>query len=223
MIRSLLIAGFFLLLSATGLLAQEYQVSKLDSPAPPDAVAPPIAARLQPTGLKVTKGSQTVIEIWLAKEWPVAADAKTGGEILYPLSPGELFAVARYARKGADFRDQNIPAGTYVVRYAHQPIDGAHVGTSPTRDFLALLPAAKDREPQTLDYKTLVATSKQTTGTEHPAILSLQPADPAAGELSVREDADRGWVIVHFVGKTKQGGTTKDLPMDVVVVGKTAE
>jgi hypothetical protein len=221
MIRALLLAVCCLL--TTTVLAQEYQVSKLDSPAPADAVSPAIAAQLQPAGFKVTKGSQTVIEMWLAKEWPVAADAKTGGEILYPLSPGELFGVARYAKKGADFRDQDIPAGTYVVRYAHQPIDGAHVGTSPTRDFLALLPAAKDREPQTLDYKTLIATSKQTTGTEHPAILSLQPADAAAGELSVREDADRGWVIVHFVGKIKQGGATKDLPMDVVVVGKAAE
>jgi hypothetical protein len=223
MIRALSLAVCCLLTMNATLFAQEYKVSKLDSPAPADAVSPTIAAQLQPTGFKLTKGSQTIIEMWLAKEWPVAADAKTGGEVLYPLSPGELFGVARYAKKGADFRDQNIPAGTYVVRYAHQPIDGAHVGTSPTRDFLALLPTAKDREPQTLDYKTLVATSKQTTGTEHPGILSLQPADAGAGELSVREDADRGWAIMHFVGKMKQGGAMKDLPMDVVVVGKAAE
>ena len=41
----------------------------------------------------------------------------------------------------ADFRDQGIPAGTYILRYSQQPVDGAHVGTSTTRDFLALLPA----------------------------------------------------------------------------------
>jgi len=35
--------------------------------------------------------------------------------------------------------------------------------------------------------------------------------------------SDKEWVIVHFVGKAKQGGSTKDLPLDLVVVGKAAE
>ena len=129
---------------------QEYKSTKLDTPAPAAMIAPEIASQLQSTGFKVTKGSAMLCEVWLAKEWPIAADAKTGGEILYPLTPGEFIGVIRYARKASDFREQDIPAGTYILRYAQQPVDGAHVGTSPTRDFLALLPAAKDRDPKTI-------------------------------------------------------------------------
>jgi len=221
MIRSagivLLVAAYF----AAPAAAQSYSASKLEMP-PPEAVAPEIAAQLQSAGIKVSKGSSTFCEIWLAKDWPVAADAKTAADILYPLTPGQLIGVIRYPRKVADFREQDIPAGTYVMRYAHQPVDGAHVGTSPTRDFLALLPAAKDREAMVLDYKTLTTTSKDTTGTAHPAILSLQKAEDAQTP-SVREVSEKDWVIVHFAGKQKQGNSVSDLPMEVVVVGKAME
>jgi len=203
---------------------QEYQVAKLDTPAPTGAVAPEISSLLQPTGFKVTKGSSNVVcEFWLAKEWPIAADAKPSAEILYPLTPGQIIGVARYPKKASDFRDQDVPAGTYIVRYAQQPIDGAHVGTSPTCDFLALLPAAKDRDPKTIDYKTLIGTSKETSGAAHPAILSLQTAEGGGEPPSVREVSEKEWVIVQFVGKTKQGSATKDLTLALVVVGKAAE
>ena len=56
----------------------------------------------------------------------------------------------------------------------------------------------------------------------HPAILSMQKGEGDQA-LSVREESDRGWVVVHFVGKTKQGSNVKDLPVDLVVVGKAAE
>lgn len=222
MIGRLFVGTLVVLAVCLSAAAQEYKVAKADGAAPTSDIAPEIAALLSPAGFKVSKGDRPVFEMWLAKEWPIAADAKTGGEVNYPLTPGQLIGVARYPRKGGDFRDQQIPAGTYVVRYAQQPIDGAHVGTSPTRDFLLLLPASKDREAKTMDYKTLTTTSKETTGTAHPAILSMQRVE--AGEaLSVREESDRGWVIVHFVGKAKQGSDAKDLPVDLVVVGKAAE
>jgi hypothetical protein len=211
-------------LSFAGLAAaQDAKLEKVAAPAPADAVAAEIASLLDSSGYKVAKGAQTVIEFWPTKEWPVETDAKTGGEVLYPLTPGQLVGVARYSRKGTDFRDQDIPAGVYVVRYAQQPVDGAHVGTSPTRDFFALLPAGKDRSPAALDYKTLIATSKQTTGTEHPAILSLQRAEGGETEPAVRHDADHDWTILRFTGKIKQGGANKDVPVELVVAGKAAE
>lgn len=216
-------ASLLCLVLAASLTAQEPALEKLATPAPADKISAEIATLLEPAGFKVAKGPQTIIEFWPAKEWPVAADAKPAGEVLYPLTPGQLIGVARYAKKAADFRDQDIPAGTYVVRYAQQPVDGAHVGTSPTRDFFSLLPAAKDRQPAALDYKTLIATSKQTTGTEHPAILSLQRVEGAMAEPAVRHDADHDWVILSFNGKTKQGSDYKDLPVALVVQGKAAE
>ena len=212
-----------LLLCVSSAAAQQYTVAKIDSPAPSDAVAAEIAALLLPAGVKVSKGSSVHCEIWPAKEWPIAANAQVGGEVLYPLTPGQVIGVIRMARKANDFRDQDIPAGTYVLRYAQQPVDGAHVGTSPTRDFLALIPAAKDKDPNPIDFKTLAEKSKETTGASHPAILSLQKAESGGEAISIREDSDRGWVIARFTGKAKQGGAVKDLPLDLVVVGKAAE
>lgn len=204
--------------------AQEYRVEKIESPAPADEISPEIAALLAPTGLKLVKGeSRTVCEIWPAKEWPIKPDAKTTSDVLYPLTPGQLIGVVNYARKGADFRDQEIPKGVYTLRYGQQPVDGAHVGTSPTRDFLLLLPAAGDRDPKVLEYKPLTAASKETSGTAHPAILSLVKAGESGEPLAVVENADKEWTIVRFMGKTRQDGQTADLPVELVVVGVAAE
>ena len=204
--------------------AQEYKVEKIASAAPAEAISPEIAAVLQPAGFKVVKGeSRTVCEIWLAKELPVAADAKTTTEVLYPLTPGQLVGVIRYPRKAADFRDQEVPSGVYILRYAQQPVDGAHVGTSPTRDFLALLPPDQDRDPKTLDYKALTTASKETTGTAHPGILSLQKAAEGGEALAIHENAEKEWTIVRFTAKMKQGDAAKELPMELVVVGVAGE
>jgi hypothetical protein len=210
-----------MVLPAWRLSAQEYSLGKADA-LPSGAVAPGIAGLLSADGIKVSKGTSTVCEIWFAKEWPIEADAKVGGEVLYPLTVGEIIGVIRFPKKASDFREQDVPAAIYVMRYAQQPVDGAHVGTSPTRDFVALSPAGKDKDAKPLDYKALIAASKETTGTAHPAIFSLQRAEDGASP-SVRQVSDKEWVIVHFVGKAKQGGSTKDLPLDLVVVGKAAE
>jgi hypothetical protein len=39
----------------------------------------------------------------------------------------------------------------------------------------------------------------------------------------VRQDADHEWTIVRLVGKAKKGSDTKDMPIELVVVGKAAE
>jgi hypothetical protein len=223
MFRSAAIAPLFLLFVLPS-LAQEYKAAKIDSGAPANAISPEIAAQLQPAGFKVVKGeSRPVCEIWLAKELAAKADAKVTSEVLYPLTPGQLVGVIRYPRKAADFRDQEIPSGVYTLRYGQQPVDGAHIGTSPTRDFLLLLPGEKDRDPAVLDYKALTTTSKETTGTAHPGILSLQKAVEGGEALAVRENAEKEWTIVRFIAKVKQGDAAKELPMELVVVGVAGE
>jgi hypothetical protein len=216
------VVASLILFPALHVSAQEYAVSSAEA-APTGALAPEISSLLDAKGIKVTKGSTTVCELWFAKEWPVEANATTGGEVIYPLTVGQVIGAIRFPKKTGDFREQDMPAGVYVMRYAQQPVDGAHVGTSPTRDFLALSPAAKDRDPKTIDYKALVGVSKDSTGTAHPGIMSLQRVEGGGASPSVREVSDKEWVIVHVVGKMKQGGSVKDLPLDLVVVGKAAE
>jgi len=222
MLFRLAVVAALILFPAWQASAQEYKVSAAEA-APTGTLAPEISSLLEAKGIKVSKGSSVVCELWFAKEWPVEADAKTGGEVIYPLTVGQIIGAIRFPKKASDFREQDMPAGVYVMRYAQQPVDGAHVGTSPTRDFLALSPAAKDRDPKAIDYKALIGVSKETTGTAHPGILSLQRVEGGGASPSVREVSEKEWVIVHVVGKMKQGGSVKDLPIDLVVVGKAAE
>lgn len=212
----------WLLLGSTLTLAQDYSVAKIEDAPPAEEVAPEIIARLAPGGFKVVKGAtRTVCEVWLAKEWAGVTE-KSPGEVIYQLQPGQLIGVAKYPRKAADFRDQDIPSGVYTLRYGQQPIDGAHVGTSPTRDFVLLLPVAKDRNPAALEYKPLTVSSKEAIGTNHPAILSLQR--PAATEaLTLRHNEEKDWWIVRFTSKVKTGEKVQDLGIEMVVVGHADE
>jgi hypothetical protein len=214
-----------LLLLTLPAIAQDYKVAPLAEAPPADAISPEIAALLQTTGFKVVKGeSRTIAEVWLAKEWPIQEKKNVSGEVIYPFRPGQLIGVVRYPRKSNDFRDQDVPAGVYTLRYGQQPIDGAHVGTSPTRDFLCLLPADKDRQPGILDYPALIAASKQTAESNHPAILSLQRQSQDAKEkLAIRHDEEKDWWIVRFTGQTKLGDKLADQAVEAVVVGVAAE
>jgi hypothetical protein len=214
----------FVTLAAGSVSAQEFKVEKVAAAAPTDGVAAETTALLSPTGFKLVKGeSRTVCEIWPCKEWHISPEAKTSAEVLYPLTPGQLIGLIRYPRKATDFRDQEIGSGLYTLRYGQQPVDGAHVGTSPTRDFFVVTPVEKDQSTAVLDYKTLVAGGKETSGTSHPAILSLQRPEEAGEALSVRENADHQWTIVRFTGKTKAGDAVKDLAVEAVIVGVAAE
>jgi hypothetical protein len=223
MLLRAIVLGFACVL-AGAVAAQDYKVEKVESAVPADALSPEIAALVSPTGFKLVKGeSRTICEIWLCKEWPTAADHKPGGDVIYPLKLGQLVGVARYPRKATDFRDQEIAAGVYTLRYSQQPVDGAHVGTSPTRDFLVAIPAEKDKSPAALDYKAIVAGGKETSASSHPAILCLQRPGEGTEALAVREDTDHAWTIVRFTGKTKGADGAKDLTLELVLVGVAVE
>jgi hypothetical protein len=218
---SLFVAGLLIVGFSVPSFAQEFKVEKLAEAAP--EVSPEIAALLQMEGVKVLKGeSRTVCDLWFCKEWPIN-EAKVTSEIMYPFQPGQVIGVIRFPRKSADFRDQEIPKGVYVMRYSYQPVDGAHVGTSPTRDFVALLPAAKDKSAAILDYKPLIAAAKETSGVAHPAILSLQRLSDSKEDLAVKHNEEKDWCILRVKGKTSLAGKTTDQAVEMVVLGVAKE
>jgi hypothetical protein len=224
MLRTALYSLIAASLISLPLLAADHKVEKVDEPAPKEGISAEIAALLSPTGFKVVRGESRVIcEVWLCKEWPIK-EAKVSSDVLYPFQPGQVMGVARFPRKGSDFREQEVPAGLYTLRYGQQPVDGAHVGTSPTRDFLLLTPADKDKSPDLIaDFKALSKASAQTTGASHPAILSLQRLGDSKEALAIRHQEDKDWWIVRFTGKTKAGDKTVDQAVEAVLVGHAAE
>ncbi|MEX0642737.1 MAG: hypothetical protein WD468_08560 [Pirellulales bacterium] len=213
------VIAIFFWLVATFAIAADEKVKPLAETPPADAVSKEVAAQLATSGAQVSSGSKTLCDIWLCKTLPTKADFKPTEETLYPLQPGQLVGVVRYKSKGADFRDQEIPRGVYTLRYALQPVDGNHVGTSPTRDFLVLLAAKEDTSPKPLEEKAMFKQSAESIGTKHPAMLCLQRAD-SAKRPAMRHIEDPAWSIIQL-STAGEGGKMIDL--DFVVVGHATE
>ncbi len=213
------------LLMSSFTVASDHRVEPLNESAPAEEISKEVAGQLAPAGMRVIRGTETTLcDIWLCKEWPAKADFQASADVLYPFQPGQLVGVVRFARESADFRDQDIGSGVYTLRYAQQPVDGAHVGTSPTRDFLLLQSAAKDTSAAPMDYKKQVELSKEVGESTHPALLSMQRLqDDAATAPSMRHDEERDWWILRFQGKVKAGDQVRDLPIELVVAGVAAE
>ena len=203
--------------------AADYFVEPLDAPAPAGEIGAAVAEQLSPTGFAVKSGKRTLCEIWPAKSWTVAADFKPSNTVIYPLEMGELLGVVRYARKGGDFRGQDLPKGLYTLRYSLQPQDGNHVGTSDTRDFVALVPAADDENPAPMDKAQLFKLSPKTTGGTHPGILCLLASGKSVEAPEIVHDEARELWSVRFSNPTVAGDKPGRLTIQLVVVGRAAE
>lgn len=210
------------LLGMTRVHGQDYLLEPLSEAAPDSGVSEEIAKTLAPGGVRVMRGSNVYCELWLCKQWSLEAVGAKVESVNYPFEPGQLVGVVRFRRKSADFRKQAINKGVYTLRYARQPVDGNHVGTSPTRDFLLVLEAAKDKSPAKLDYKALTKASADSIGTAHPGLLSLAKPAPE-GDVALRHDEGHDWWIARLKGKSKTGDKESDLAIDLVVIGHAAE
>jgi hypothetical protein len=200
--------------------AADHRVEALQEAPPKTELSENIAAQLAATGVRIIRGStRSVCDIWLCKEWAVKSPAK-GDDIIYPFTPGQLIGVVRYARKGSDFRDQDIAKGVYTLRYAQQPVNGDHVGTSPTRDFLLLMKASLDKSAANVDYEKLTEASAEAVESTHPGLLALQRLK---GDGPIRNNEEHDWWIVRLQGKAKMGTVSKKQPLDLVIVGQAAE
>jgi hypothetical protein len=222
-LRPWFVAALVLSLGAGMVRAQDVTLEPLAAPVPADSVSADIASQLAGDGFRLKLGTRILAEVWLAKQWPVAAGFQPTPAIQYPFAPGQLIGVIRYARKGGDFRGQEIAAGTYTLRYALQPVDGNHVGTSDTRDFLLLLPAADDVKPAPVGPEDLIKFSQAAAQTAHPAMLAMKA--PAPGDApAVEHEETHDWWLVKLAGTSVPAGAeAKSLTIEWVVVGKAAE
>jgi hypothetical protein len=117
------------------------------------------------TGAKVVMGS-TTLELWWGAPKAASWDALPEGTVLGALRVTGAFR---------DIRGKVVQPGVYTLRYALQPQNGDHLGAAPNREFLLLSPASVDADPNPLGFDGTVALAKQTTGTSHPASLSIDP------------------------------------------------
>ena len=205
-------------LSATVAAAEDYRLESVDGL--PSGVSAAISQQIHPDGVRVLGPKRPLCDLWQMQSLPVTADFKPTAAVKYPFEPGQLVGILQVPRRSelTDFRGIALEAGTYTLRYGRQPVDGNHVGTSDLADFLVAIPAEHDENPAVLtDVKALNALSAKASGTTHPAIFSLQPADGTIEEPKLVHDEAREFWILQGQVETRGG----ELPLRMVIVGKS--
>jgi hypothetical protein len=224
MIRLSLVA-WLLCGSCTAVLAQESLKVQAVKQAAPSGLGPEIQRHLAGQAYRIQdeKGGDFA-RIWLGQAIP-GSERPSGpkGTIQFPfLADGELLGVLEFVQEGHDYRDQPIAKGVYTMRYGLQPVNGDHLGVSDYRDYILLLPAAKDKTPATPARKQLEERSAESAGTSHPASFLLLMAPPGAkSEASVRHDtAKETWsVILPLRLQVKGNGDPIIYPVQLVLIG----
>jgi hypothetical protein len=110
------------------------------------------------------------------------------------LASSALVGVVHFPATWVDYRETEVPACTYTMRYWVQPADGDHMGVSHFRDFLMLSPAADDPDPEAVyEQDPLTELSTKASGKTHPAVIALFPIadEPAGGAALTRNDLDQ--------------------------------
>ena len=201
---------FATLAFAASLFAQDYRLEPIAA-APADLPSA-YASVIDTQGYRVSGPKGVWCEVWFRKAIPTGAKPSDDA-IVFPFAQGTLLGVIRFPGRGEDRRGQTIKAGVYTLRYSDYPVDGAHQGVAPQRDFALMTPIAADPDPNAApDLKSLVQQSIKASNSPHPAVLSLeQPQGGTAPAVSKEGDSD--WVL-----NVKVGGTS----IGLIVVGKAA-
>ena len=197
-----------LLASALCGFAQNYKLEKISS-APPVPAA--YASLIDAQGYRVVGPSGPWCEVWFQKAIPTGPKSSDEAIVL-PIAQGTLLGVIRFPGQGADRRGQVIKPGMYTLRYSNFPVDGAHQGVAPQRDFALMTPIGSDPDPAAKpDFGTLVDMSRK-SGTAHPAVLSLE--SPAGSTFpAVAKEGENDWALSVKVGS---------LSLAIILVGQAA-
>jgi hypothetical protein len=168
------IALSLLLLPAT-LQAQSVSAAAQSVPLPPE-LQPAIQSAIGPdaAGAKVTIDA-TTLEFWWGSPAASSWDA---------VEEGAVVGALRVTGPFREIRGKVVKPGVYTLRYGLQPQNGDHLGAAPNREFVLLSPAAADGDAAPLGFDGTVALAKLTTGTSHPASLSIDPPETTEAVLS---------------------------------------
>ena len=202
-----------LLLAAGSASAADLKLEEIKGA--PEGLPEAFASLLEPTGVRV-KGDKVICEIWLVKELATKDGFKPTQTVKYPLASGTLVGAIRMPVAGAeqDFKGQEIPMGTYTLRYGQQPQDGNHLGSSEFSDFVLACALDADKDPKPVDkVQTLFKMSAKAAGTSHPAVFQMRPAGKSVEKPTLRHENNL-WIL-----QINAPARPKALPLEIVVQG----
>lgn len=188
---------------------------------PPKELDASIRAVLQKKAVQLLEGDKPVWEFWLVSELPLQARPASLAKALDAVKQPALLGAISVPKAMRDYRDDELAAGVYTMRFALQPQDGNHLGTAEFSYFAALTPAKLDTKPDGIaDYKALVKASSKETSTDHPLILSLRPAGAEAGDAPTLQEPAAEHKSVRVKVPAKAGGEKSSLSFEIVYEGK---
>ena len=209
-----------LALSVAAFAQGTYKIEATKGPAGGD-VSPAILSSLQSQGESLLDSSGKVLcEVWLRKDLTPAANPDTAANVLYgKLDQGSLVGVIHYPEATKDFRGQGIKAGYYTLRYELVPEDGNHMGVSQYRDFLLLVPAAKDTDgTKAVTFTDAVKLARDSTNTGHPGVMLMDSvSDSNKAFPALFQDYSQNWALQL---EAPLGSSGQKLQFAIVLVGE---
>lgn len=181
----------------------------------PSELAAQVRDAIAPGGVRAVAAGVT-IDFWFVKalETGAAPPAWAG------VAEGALVGAVRIAGDFHDIRGRLIKAGVYTMRYGIQPDNGDHLGTSPWRDFLLLVPAAIDTDLAARGHDGTVDLSKKTIGGSHPAVWSIDPPVTTEAVLALHKTELGHQAVIVEVPCSAAGKPAGALRFGVVLIGR---
>ena len=187
---------------------------------PPKEISEAIRQTLQSKAVQVLDGDKPAFEFWFAREIPLKSKPASLAAALDSIEMAGLLGAVSVSTPTRDYRDDELPAGVYTMRFALQPQDGDHSGSTDYTYFAVLVPAKLDAAPDALTtYKAVVKASAKGGSTEHPHVMSLRPATSEAGDQPQIKEPKPEHKSILLKLPAKAGGAKTSLTFEFVCDG----
>src|SRR5207245_1545972 len=151
---------------------------------PPRELVGLIGKALQPRAVQLLDGGKPVFEFWFRSEVPLKSKPGSAGKALDVIQETALLGAVSVGSGQRDYKDNEIAAGVYTMRFGLQPQDGDHLGTAEYPYFAVLIPGKSDTQLDGITtFKAMAKASGKETASGHPVVLSLRPASSGNGDV----------------------------------------
>lgn len=176
------------------------------------SIAEPIKAAMEEKGWRVTdEKGKTIADLWFAKKVEASGQEVMGAN--YGNIPeGTLLGVIHFPANTSDYRGQAVKAGYYTLRYALILENGAHLGVSPTRDFVLLCSPNDDKDTKAIAQPELVKLSIKASGSGHVSPWNIVLPETKEGLPKVVK-TEEGHVVLDI--------TVSGITLGLTLIGKT--
>lgn len=203
--------------------AADLSAKAIEKSSPPQELDESIRKLLQERSVQIVDGSKTVYEFWFVREVPATAKPASAAKALDTLKQTTLLGAVAVSKSARDYRDDDVAAGIYTLRFSLQPQDGNHLGTAEFPYFAVLIPAKIDSKAGGIkDYKAMVKASSKETSTDHPVIFSLFPksgSDAPAAKLNQPAPEHKSFSI-RIPAKLTGSEDKAEIAFELIVEGK---